>query len=687
MKKITIISIAAAICCALTFSCSESILSGPADSPDESSVTKSSQGVPSAQSSTPMILGEKLNNPYALEVMQTAVESLTPEGKPVPTLMVTDLYVRFLPKDSAELTVLYDVEKLELFDYPLDYEILVEGDYYHDPSIPEGNPTWLYTTVSPDYDFPDVEYEILETCYIPQESSAKSSTSATFSPEDLEREAYRLAGLDSMWIDEPLTRAAEYPSGRFTVYDTYNQEYVPVKGVKIRVHNIIKWATAYTDQNGYYTIGKKYRTNVHYAMIFKNTKGFKIWGNWAMFAPANHNMRFQSNSGYSDDFDTYSNAWDWATINNAAYDYYNFCLQEGISLPPQNLTIWCYMDFVKSGMAWMIPRIEHLSLHISIYDLLQLHVGLSLGPLRYLLPDIFVFPGNQRSSYTLYETTLHELSHASHFSAVGTDYWNKYINYIANSYLNYKSPYASENIEHSGICAVGEMWGYAMGYIYQYEKYKDGVSKEDSYPRDDNYYFHPAIIWDIYRDSYLDKGEIYRCLTPDITDVPKLRNKMTALYPDKAVDLEFIFARYGEYDRMGYWAIKNATNSPRYIHVSGKCRKNFTETMINKPTSGKDLNLLLNGYLMEPGETVIIDSLTYNDGRQYDFYDILNVEDIAPYGIFIADENGLILERATLDGSIKLFDKVGSWSEVSDSRSKTWTFSYNEGKAPSIIRP
>ena len=52
--------------------------------------------------------------------------------------------------------------------------------------------------------------------------------------------------------------------------------------------------------------------------------------------------------------------------------------------------------------------------------------------------------------------------------------------------------------------------------------------------------------------------------------------------------------------------------------------------------------------------------------------------------ISIADENGLILERATLDGSIKLFDKVGSWSEVSDSKSKTWTFSYNEGKTTSI---
>ena len=79
---------------------------------------------------------------------------------------------------------------------------------------------------------------------------------------------------------------------------------------------------------------------------------------------------------------------------------------------------------------------------------------------------------------------------------------------------------------------------------------------------------------------------------------------------------------------------------------------------------------------MEPGETVIIDSLTYNDGRQYDFYDILNVEDIAPYSIFIADENGLIIERATLNGSIKLFNKRGSWTEKTDSKSRTWTFSY-----------
>lgn len=80
-KKTTIISIAA-ICCVLTLSCTDSILNGPADSPDESSVTKSSSGVPLAQNSTPMVLGEKLNNPYALDVMQAAVKSLTQSPGP-----------------------------------------------------------------------------------------------------------------------------------------------------------------------------------------------------------------------------------------------------------------------------------------------------------------------------------------------------------------------------------------------------------------------------------------------------------------------------------------------------------------------------------------------------------------------------------------------------------------------------
>ena len=42
----------------------------------------------------------------------------------------------------------------ELFDHPLDREILVDGDYYHDPSIPEDEMTWQYAVVPAGFPFP-----------------------------------------------------------------------------------------------------------------------------------------------------------------------------------------------------------------------------------------------------------------------------------------------------------------------------------------------------------------------------------------------------------------------------------------------------------------------------------------------------------------------------------------------------
>lgn len=98
-------------------------------------------------------------------------------------LAPTELYVRFLPKDSTDLRILWEDEDLVLFDYPLDYEIAVEGSYYHDPDIPEDMPTWLYTAVPVDYVFPDVEYEILEECYIPDESKSRMSETSSVSAE------------------------------------------------------------------------------------------------------------------------------------------------------------------------------------------------------------------------------------------------------------------------------------------------------------------------------------------------------------------------------------------------------------------------------------------------------------------------------------------------------------------------
>ena len=125
-----------------------------------------------------IVLGEKLNNPYSLSNMQAAYESLvrtkSGEGAEVEELEANCLYVRFLPKDSTDVAILQNL-KLELFDYPLDYDITVEGNTYHDSTLPEDQITWQYTTVKPGFSFPDIEYQILEECYIPEESEETKS--------------------------------------------------------------------------------------------------------------------------------------------------------------------------------------------------------------------------------------------------------------------------------------------------------------------------------------------------------------------------------------------------------------------------------------------------------------------------------------------------------------------------------
>ena len=48
-------------------------------------------------------LGEKLDDPYTVENMQTALAKVYPTKAERVDIVATDLYVRFLPRDDAEL--------------------------------------------------------------------------------------------------------------------------------------------------------------------------------------------------------------------------------------------------------------------------------------------------------------------------------------------------------------------------------------------------------------------------------------------------------------------------------------------------------------------------------------------------------------------------------------------------------
>ena len=193
-------------------------------------------------------LGRKLENPYSVTNVGKALAALYPTRGEV-SVPVTDYYVRFLPKDTVQFNLLSDLG-VEMLDHPMDCEILRDGDYYHDPSVPEGEITWQYAVVPPDFDFPQgIRYEILEECFIPDEE-VETRSPGDFDWNAVERMAFEVTGNNGLL--EPETRAKARPSGRITIVDDKlrSKKTVGVAGVKMVANVFVKIATTYTDENG-----------------------------------------------------------------------------------------------------------------------------------------------------------------------------------------------------------------------------------------------------------------------------------------------------------------------------------------------------------------------------------------------------------------------------------------------------
>ncbi len=127
---------------------------------------------------TPTILGSQLTNPYLIPNMQQAYANL---GITNVSVAATHQYVRFKPTidQMSYLDSFMEVKGLELFDAPLDYQILLEGGYYQDPSIPAKQPTWQYAVVPKLFSFPSgIQYELLAQIHIPADTYTAVETEA-----------------------------------------------------------------------------------------------------------------------------------------------------------------------------------------------------------------------------------------------------------------------------------------------------------------------------------------------------------------------------------------------------------------------------------------------------------------------------------------------------------------------------
>lgn len=498
-----------------------------------------------------VVLGKKLKNAYSVENMQKAYETLKKQNRLKSissdeiSIKANCLYVRFLPKDSTDLNTLWNDTTLELFDYPLDYEIVEDGYYYQDPNIPEGKPTWQYTVVPIDYEFPEVEHEIIEECFIPDEDSEEiklKSTSYKNLLASIEYESMKLT--DNLTDEEKKDQAnlkgwgwlpsKKNPTGYIQVNNT-SSGLEGVMRVKVRTHRIVNISSTYTSENGYYRIPRGYRYNVHYALLFENATGFKIWGNWAFLAPARYNMGWHSKNGYTFKIYTNSKAWLWSTVNNGTYIYREkLCPKFGVNKPPSSLRLWT----VRSGGENLgsAPMSRQISLNSSTLHDLLIGLGVTWGTsyISLVMPDVFIIK-NFKNTKKAYSTIFHELSHASHYTKAGKWYWLKYIAGIIGN----GGDYGDGTGGNDGYIGVGEMWGNYFGYICEKDKFGSA-----SFNYDEAWY-KPGIIRRIDDEVYgITPHKIFLCLQSNVRNHQELKNKLISYY-GHSTQINQIFSDYG----------------------------------------------------------------------------------------------------------------------------------------------
>ena len=483
-----------------------------------------------------IVLGDRLEDPYTVENMNKALAVLYPTKADRVVLPATHLYVRFLPADEAQYEML-EALGVELVDHPVDYEILREGDWYHDPEIERGRITWQYAVVRTDFVFPQgIRYELIDKCHIPE--SGPSTKADGIDWEALEREAFRITGNyrhpgQQTKADQP----SGTPSGRITIVDpALGAEPEGVRGVRVACNSFVKFARAYTDADGYYRMETSFASQPRYRLVFKNATGFALGFNLILTPASYAGLGKGEPTGMDLEVtpDSEKRLYPRCVVNNAGYDYWKGCEKgtPAIKTPPANLRVWLFQG-LNSGCAAMMQQgvlvdKSKLGEYLGEFSVL----------LKVFLPDVTLGLKGRESYADIYSEAVHEFAHASHFMLAGRDYWESYVRFILTSFVSAGFvAYGVGTEEDHGFCEVGEMWAYYRQSVLFRERYGGEAAFGV------NYWFHPQIFLQL-EDRGLDARRIFQVLGADVTDRTVLQKKLTSFYPEYKSAINQAFMRY-----------------------------------------------------------------------------------------------------------------------------------------------
>lgn len=469
---------------------------------------------------------KKLKNPYALKNMQKALENIKKKlaTKEIKTkgdnaarleegvldfeLSTSHYYVKLIPQNAEEESLLKADPSILAFDYPLDYEFT---DEYLDNRTPDNDsiPEY-YTSIVLGQELPaGVPYEILEELYIPEQdpffddlSYVRTSNAGTRqgeigNNEDLLRhlliEAFTLTGNESELLPEgDITTAfwifgsKWYPSGNLKLWDdnagsstTTTQIFSHWEYYNCDTGEIVP------DPNNPYPIPLKSTERID--PIDENTCQRAVYtystntiqGKYVPLEGAQVLMRqwFTIRQGITDANGNFSTG----SVRGAAryiiqWERHNYSIRNGWLNqaekrgPKENNTAWNYS--IKDGVQEFYGTIHHAAHHYYYKDI----KGLRRPPLnsfwktqlkiraynetnnesygnhkpsrRFLgLGSNLKIYNPQRESMDLYGTVIHELAHASHWNMDKSNY--NTMNYCDETFLG---------LSCSGDTKIAESW-------------------------------------------------------------------------------------------------------------------------------------------------------------------------------------------------------------------------------------
>jgi hypothetical protein len=360
-----------------------------------------------------IVLGTKLKNPYTVSVMRQAKENIIARQPKTGSfartiadldIRTTTLYIRYRPLNYEQYDNLQNTSPSELYSYPLDYEMIIEGDYYHDPTVPPDQPTWQYTAIEVGQPIPlNVTYEILDELYLPEDGYEISENGQIFEVwqpvvYELEDEALRLTGNGYDRITElARTQGGSWrPSGRIMLFDDVLNANMPVVGAKVNARRWFTTHTGITDANGNFSVDGTFRRPANYSIKWERDDWDIRSGTWGQAY-----FNGPKKEGSWDLVISSGASRMYAIVHAALNDYYHGN-RLGLKSPPKN-------SFFKAKIKVAVFEKDK-----------ETDQGFVLGRhqkdwrLITLIPRLWIWDA-ARPCDEIYGTTIHELAHASHW--------------------------------------------------------------------------------------------------------------------------------------------------------------------------------------------------------------------------------------------------------------------------------